>query len=82
MLKNRFKKCCNHFELSGIYLFKHAEEKAIVHAEKAVKYNPNNGWYKTNLAVIYQESNLFEKAESLYKELITYFPKGVNIILR
>ncbi len=63
------------FELSGIYLFKHAEEKAIEYAEKAVIYNSSNGWYKTNLAVIYQESKLYEKAEGLYKELITLFPE-------
>lgn len=74
-LKIDLKSAVTHFELSGIYLFNHAEEKAIVHAEKAVKYNPNNGWYKTNLAVIYQELNLFEKAEILYKELITLFPE-------
>ena len=69
------KSAVTHFELSGIYLFKRAEEKAIEHAEKAVTYNPNNGWYKTNLAVIYQESKLYEKAEVLYKELITLFPE-------
>ena len=62
------------FELSGIYLFKRDEEKAIEFAEKAVSYNPENGWYKTNLAVIYQEAKLYEKAEVLYKELITLFP--------
>ena len=69
------KSAVTHFELSGIYLFKRAEEKAIEHAEKAVTHNPNNGWYKTNLAVIYQESKLYEKAEVLYKELITLFPE-------
>ena len=74
-LKLDLKSAVTHFELSGIYLFKRAKEKAIEHAEKAVTYNPTNGWYKTNLAVIYQESKLYEKAEVLYKELITLFPK-------
>ena len=73
-LKIDSKSAVTHFELSGIYLLERAEEKAIEHAEKAVTYSPNNGWYKTNLAVIYQESKLYEKAEVLYKELITQFP--------
>ena len=74
-LKVDLKSAVTHFELSGIYLFKRAEEKAIEHAEKAVTYNPNNGWYKTNLAVIYQESNINEKAAVLNKELITLLRK-------
>ena len=74
-LKIDSKSAVTYFELSGIYLFKRAEEKAIDHAEKAVSYNPNNGRYKTNLAVIYQEAKLYGKAEVLYKELITLFPE-------
>jgi tetratricopeptide (TPR) repeat protein len=74
-LKIDSKSAVTHFELSGIYLFKRAEVKAIEHAEKAVTYSPQNGWYKTNLAVIYQGSKLYEKAEVLYKELITLFPE-------
>jgi len=74
-LKIESKSAVTHFELSGIYLFKRDEEKAIEFAEKAVEYSSENGWYKTNLAVIYQEARLYEKAEVLYKELITLFPK-------
>ena len=74
-LKIDSKSAVTYFELSGIYLLGAFEEKAIGHAEKAVVYNPNNGWYKTNLAVIYQELKLYEKAEVLYKELITLFPE-------
>lgn len=74
-LKIDSKSAVTYFELSGISLFKRDEEKAIEFAEKAVEYNPSNGWYKTNLAVIYQQAKLYEKAEVLYKELITLFPK-------
>lgn len=73
-LKLDAKSAVTHFELSGIYLFRRAEEKSIEHAEKAVLYNPSNGWYKTNLAVIYQESKFYAKAEVLYKDLIVLFP--------
>ena len=74
-LKIDSKSAVTYFELSGIYLFKRDEEKAIESAEKSVEFNPENDWYKTNLAVIYQEARMYEKAAELYEVLITSHPE-------
>ena len=63
-----FKKCIaiapknavSHYEISGIRLQNDELEEALDFALKAVKYQPENEWYKLNLALIYT-SNKQEK---------------------
>ena len=58
------------FELSGIYRLKNNPLLAIDYAEKSVKYDPENEWYKTNLALFYSELDQHNQARKLYEELI------------
>lgn len=64
-----------HFELSGIYRYLRNEVLALDHAKKAVTYEPENQWYKTNYAVLNFEAGLYDKAEKLYRELAKEYPK-------
>lgn len=74
-LKTQPKSAVTYFELSGIYDYKKEGNEAVESAEKAVALNPENDWYKTNLAVIYQKYGLYEKSLALYKELTEKHPR-------
>ncbi len=74
-LKIKPNSAASYFELSGIYGYKKMGREAVESAEKAVKLNDKNDWYKTNLAVLYQKYGLYEKSLKLYKSLIDKHPE-------
>ncbi len=73
-LKIKPKSAATYFELSGIYDYKKEAVSCLESAQKAVSLNPENDWYKTNLAVLYQKYGLYEKSLELYEELVEKHP--------
>lgn len=70
-----------YFELSEIHKIKREFLEAISDAEKAVSINPENEWYKSNLALLYKETQNFDKAEKLYEDLVSHHPKSTDYLL-
>ena len=64
-----------YYELSGIYLQKKDAESALEFAIKAVKYQPNNEWYKLNLALLYINNKNEKDAIKLFEELTYEHPE-------
>ena len=64
-----------YYELSGIYLQKKDVESALEFAIKAVKYQPNNEWYKLNLALLYINNKNEKDAIKLFEELTYEHPE-------
>lgn len=73
-LKIKPKSAVSYFELSGIYGYKKRGRDAVESAEKAVELNPENDWYKTNLAVLYQKYGMYQESLKLYKSLVDKHP--------
>ena len=73
-LKIKPKSAVTYFELSGIYGYKKMGRDAVESAEKSVQLNPENDWYKTNLAVLYQKYGMYEESLKLYKTLVEKHP--------
>jgi len=69
-----------HFELSEIYEKKRNAEKSIFHAEKAAEISPENIWYKSHLADIYNKTGQFLKAEKSYIELLEGNEKDLSLL--
>ena len=78
-----FKLCLNidqknaacYYELSGISLQKKDIERALEYGIKAVRYQPNNEWYKLNLALLYINNKNEKEAIKLFEELTLEHPE-------
>jgi len=58
-----------YLELSGIYKQENKMLQAINSANAALELDPENIWYKSNLAVLYKENKEYKKASELFKAL-------------
>ncbi|MBE9469206.1 MAG: tetratricopeptide repeat protein [Bacteroidetes bacterium] len=54
-------------------------EKALIHAQRAVKKAPKNLWYNFLLSSIYQELNDLENAAKIYQQLIKIYPNNYDL---
>ncbi|MCF8331505.1 MAG: tetratricopeptide repeat protein [Bacteroidales bacterium] len=60
------------FELSRMYSTKGQYNKAEPFAERAVKSNPNNAWYRKMLVDLYQRTGKLEKSREQLKWLVQH----------
>lgn len=69
-----------HFEISEIYQTKKDANNAVFHAKKAVEIEPENEWYRSNLAFVYSRTNQFSEAALEYEKLIELDPNNTEYI--
>ncbi|MCB9195824.1 MAG: hypothetical protein H6598_06345 [Flavobacteriales bacterium] len=69
-----------HFEISEIYEAKKDASNTISHAKAAVDLDPDNEWYRANLARVYMITNQFGNSESQYKLLLKDHPNNTNYL--
>lgn len=66
------------YELAKIYGIQGKREKALFFAIKAAAIDPENVWYQLLLADAYMRSNLFNKAVTVYKQLVKDHPDRID----
>ncbi len=59
----------SHYELGNIYLAMERFEEARIHADKAVRLDPSNDYYKVLLAEIYKVQTAFSESIQIIKAL-------------
>lgn len=65
-----------YFEMSEIYQIKQDAANALLHARKAVELDPENEWYRANLANVYFRTNQFDEAAKEYEKLLEADPNN------
>ena len=70
------KSAASNFYLATIFIIDKQFESAKTFAEKAVKLQPKNVWYKLAYADILRTQGKTEQAESIYENLNKEFPKN------
>lgn len=80
ILKIEPKAAVAHFELSEIYQIKQDANSSLTHAKDAVDLEPENEWYRSNLAGVYFKTNQFDAAGIEYKKLLDGDPNNTNYI--
>jgi len=68
-----------YFYLSNIYLYKNQLDSAQSLMEKAVKLDPSNTWYSTQLASVYLHNQQTDKAVGVYEALRKSHPQQVEL---
>jgi len=66
------------YELTQIYTKLGNHAMAVELAEAVVEAEPDNIWYKENLATTYQSAKMYVKSAAVYEELIKSHPNQVN----
>jgi tetratricopeptide (TPR) repeat protein len=69
-----------YFELSEIYQIQRDAVNSIKYGEIAVKLEPDNVWYRYNMAQLYSRTGQLDLAEKTYYALIKDFPKNFNYL--
>lgn len=62
------------YELASLYIGQEDYNSALKLARSAVAMRPQNIWYQTQLAQIYQKKGMMEQACGVYDKLIVLFP--------
>jgi tetratricopeptide (TPR) repeat protein len=69
-----------HFELSRVYLQNGNADLARMSAELAVKFNPENIWYKRTLVGIYDQTGEWARQIALLQEMSKHDPADTEIL--
>ncbi|MEE9374021.1 MAG: tetratricopeptide repeat protein [Saprospiraceae bacterium] len=69
------------FDLSRIYMTMTKEDKALEYAEKALKKDPNNTWYRESLAEINMRFEHYSEAAQMFKEMAFAKENNQNLYL-
>lgn len=67
-----------HYELAIIYVLKGRVQEALMEAEKAATYDPENSWYKVMLADLYNQTGQWTRSEPYWAELSEKFPENLE----
>jgi len=62
------------YELSNLYRLMNRKSEALVAAQKAVQYQPNNIWYQYALIKLYDQNQQYHKSIEILKDLIKKYP--------
>ena len=68
------------YEMADIYSQKKEPDKALPLAEKAVKLDGSNKWYKILLFQLYQAESQYDDAEKVIDELVTEEPDNLDYL--
>lgn len=69
------------YEISQFYLMLEQKDISSKYLEKAVLLDPDNFWYKQTLAALYEDSEDYQKAISLYEEMVKKYPDRSDILM-
>ncbi|MBX7203346.1 MAG: tetratricopeptide repeat protein [Bacteroidia bacterium] len=69
-----------HYELSQIYLLSGNTDLAKISGELALRFNPDNIWYKKSLAEIYETTGDFSKQIRLLNEIAKQEPQSTEAL--
>lgn len=69
-----------HYELSEIYEIRKDASNTILHAKKAVDLEPENEWYRSNLAHLYMLTNQFNNSAQQYELLLDKHPDNTTYL--
>lgn len=70
-----------HQDVGTIYFGHRKDAKAEEHFKQALSLDPQNVEIRYNLAILYQQNNLFDKAIVLYKEILDLKPNDIQCLL-
>ncbi|HBS84955.1 MAG: hypothetical protein A2W91_06950 [Bacteroidetes bacterium GWF2_38_335] len=71
----------SYYELANVYMVQGNYMGALMHSEKAASLDQTNIWYHLQLASLYKQNSLPEKAADIYKQIIKYHPDDVQLYL-
>ena len=69
------------YEISQFYLMLEQKDISRKYLEKAVSLDPDNFWYKQTLAAFYEDNEDYQKAISLYEEMVKRYPDRSDILM-
>lgn len=69
------------YEISQFYLMLEQKDISSKYLEKAVLLDPDNFWYKQTLAALYEDSEDYQKAISLYEKMVKKYPDRSDILM-
>ena len=69
------------YEISQFYLMLEQKDISRKYLEKAVSLDPDNFWYKQTLAAFYEDNEDYQKAISLYEEMVKRYPDRSDVLM-